>query len=289
MVDDFINYISVEKGLSANTRLAYRSDLHKYIEYLETGKKNPLRVKHGDLMDFLISQRKSVSVTSLARLEASVRMFYKFLRMEGLAKADPAANLETPRIGMKLPVFLSVRDVDSLLSQPVLSTKKGIRDKAMMELMYSTGMRVSELINVKVDGINLKAGYVRCIGKRDRERIIPVGSKAVGMVEKYLRICRSEQKAVDSAFLFLNPAGRRFSRTGFWKIIKAYAKKAGVTEKITPHTLRHSFATHLMEGGADLRSIQEMLGHRNIATTQIYTHLNRQHLKTLHKKYHPMG
>ncbi|NIM03736.1 site-specific tyrosine recombinase XerD [bacterium] len=295
LLDEFINYIEVEKGLSKNTKLGYQGDLSQYIKYLEENGKIATAVNHSDVMEFLLIKRKYVSPSSLARVITSIKMFHRFLVSDNYCETDPTENLDSPHLGLKLPKVLTFAEVEALLNAPPSNTPGGIRDRAMMELLYATGMRVSEIINLKMEDVNLKLGYLRCIGKRGKERIVPIGSEAIRFINIYLKKVRSAHKALSRTStrqpksLFLNPSGKKLSRVGFWKIIKRYATLSGITKDITPHTLRHSFATHLLERGADLRAIQEMLGHENISSTQIYTHLTRERLKDLHKKFHPRG
>jgi len=295
LLSEFINYIDVEKGLSINTKLAYERDLRHYLAHLDENRKDVVRIKHNDILEFLMIRRRYLSPSSLARLITSIKMFHHFLVSDNYCGLDPTQNLSSPHLGLKLPRALTFHEVEGLLNAPDTNTLVGIRDKAMLELLYATGMRVSEIINLKLEDVNLHLGYLRCIGKRGKERIIPIGSKATRLVGLYLEKVRPSQKVPgrvtgrEMRILFLNPSGRRFSRVGLWKIIKKYAHLSGITKKITPHTLRHSFATHLLERGADLRSIQEMLGHENISSTQIYTHLSRERLKDLHRKFHPRG
>jgi integrase/recombinase XerD len=295
LLDEFINYIDVEKGLSKNTKLAYQRDLSQYLKYLEENRKIATRITHSDLMEFLLIKRRYLSPSSLARVITSIKMFHRFLVSDNYCETDPTQNLDSPHLGMRLPKVLTFAEVEALLNTPHPNTPAGIRDRAMMELLYATGMRVSEIVNLKLEDVNLKLGYLRCMGKRGKERIVPIGSEAIKFINIYLKKVRSAHKALSKPStrqpknLFLNPSGRKLSRVGFWKIIKRYAILSGITKEITPHTLRHSFATHLLERGADLRSIQEMLGHENISTTQIYTHLTRERLKDLHKKFHPRG
>jgi len=295
LLSEFINYIDVEKGLSQNTRLAYQRDLSHYLSYLEENRKVATRITHTDLMDYLLIRKRYLSPASLARIITSIKMFHRFLVSDNYCRADPTQNLRSPRLGLRLPRVLTFAEVEALLNAPNLTTPQGIRDRAMLELLYATGMRVSEIINLKLEGVNLQLGYLRCIGKRGKERIVPVGTKAIEFIQLYLKKVRyshklnSKRSLREPEVLFLNPSGRRFSRIGFWKMVKRYAVLSGIAKRITPHILRHSFATHLLERGADLRSIQEMLGHENISSTQIYTHLSRERLKDLHKKFHPRG
>ena len=295
LLDEFINYIDVEKGLSKNTKLAYQRDLSQYLKYLEENRKNATGITHSDVMEFLLIKRKYLSPSSLARVITSIKMFHRFLVSDNYCEMDPTQNLDSPHLGLRLPKVLTFAEVEALLNAPPSDTHGGIRDRAMMELLYATGMRVSEIINLKMEDVNLKLGYLRCLGKRAKERIVPIGSEAIKCINIYLNKIRSSHKALSGTptrqpqSLFLNPSGRRLSRVGFWKIIKRYAILSGIKKEITPHTLRHSFATHLLERGADLRAIQEMLGHESISSTQIYTHLTRKRLKDLHKKFHPRG
>jgi len=295
LLDEFINYIDVEKGLSKNTKIAYQRDLSQYLKYLEENRKIATGITHRDIMEFLLIKRKYLSPSSLARVITSIKMFHRFLISDNYCEMDPTQNLDSPHLGLRLPKVLTFAEVEALLAAPPSDTPGGIRDRAMMELLYATGMRVSEIINLKMEDVNLKLGYLRCLGKRAKERIVPIGSEAIKFINIYLNKVRSSHKALSGTparqpqSLFLNPSGRRLSRVGFWKIIKRYTILSGIKKEITPHTLRHSFATHLLERGADLRAIQEMLGHESISSTQIYTHLTRKRLKDLHKKFHPRG
>jgi len=295
LLDEFINYIDVEKGLSKNTKLAYQRDLSQYLKYLEENHKIATVINHSDVMEFLLIKRKHLSPSSLARVITSIKMFHRFLVSDNYCEMDPTQNLDSPHLGLRLPKVLTFAEVEALLAAPPSDTPGGIRNRAMLELLYATGMRVSEIINLKIEDVNLKLGYLRCLGKRAKERIVPIGSEAIKFINIYLNKVRSSHKALSRTparqpqSLFLNPSGRRLSRQGFWKIIKRYAILSGIKKEITPHTLRHSFATHLLERGADLRAIQEMLGHESISSTQIYTHLTRERLKDLHKKFHPRG
>ncbi len=295
LLSEFINYIEVEKGLLKNTKMAYQRDLSHYLQYLEENHKTVTGIMHSDLMEFLLIKKRYLSPSSLARLITSIKMFHRFLVSDNYCENDPTQNLDSPHLGLRLPKVLTFHEVEALLNAPDSSTHTGIRDKAMLELLYATGMRVSEIVNLKLENVNLELGYLRCTGKRDKERIVPIGSEAIKFIKLYLEKVRSSHKALSRQsvrqpnILFLNPSGRKFSRVGFWKIIKKYAALSEINKQITPHTLRHSFATHLLERGADLRSIQEMLGHENISSTQIYTHLSRERLKDLHKKFHPRG
>ncbi len=292
ILEEFINYIAFEKGLSKNSQDAYLSDLSAYLNYLEKRKCSLFSLTYKEILFYLESRKKEgIKVSSLGRFLISVKMFHRFLVAEGYAKTDPTVNLKTPKSGFSLPHVLSIKEIEKLLDYLKNDAEKSnnkLRDRAMLELLYATGMRVSEIINLKLSDINLKMEYVKCLGKGNKERIIPVGKKAKNAVNVYLEKVRNEKKS-DKKILFLSQRGKKFSRTGFWKIVKKYMKKAGIYKTVSPHTLRHSFATHLLERGADLRFVQEMLGHSDISTTQIYTHITREKLKSLHKKYHPRG
>ena len=289
-LDNFLNYLMVEKGLSKNTIESYSRDLQKFITYLEKNNRVDLsEVANLDIMAFLVEVKsKGLSSKSTGRNLSAVRMFFKFLVQEGFLDIDPSINIESPKIRPSLPSVLSIAEVDSLLSQPDVKTTRGLRDRAMLELLYATGVRVSELVNLKLTSLNLDVGYIIAFGKGSKERIIPLGDTSKDYLKEYLVIVRPKHaKGMVSSYLFLNPSGKKFSREGFWKMLKRYALKAGINRKLSPHTLRHSFATHLLERGADLRSVQIMLGHVDIATTQIYTHITQERLKKIHKQYHP--
>ncbi|MBO0995323.1 site-specific tyrosine recombinase XerD [Bacillus sp. SD088] len=291
-MQDFIHFLTVEKGLSQNTIVSYKRDLKRYLEYLQqveqVKKLNDVTRIH--IIQFLAFLKKEgKSSKTLARHIASIRAFHQFLLRDKVVDHDPSVHLETPKMERTLPQVLSFREVEKLLNTPDLTTSYGIRDKAMMELLYATGIRVSELINLDLDNVHLTMGFVRCIGKGDKERIIPLGQMASDSVEQYLRESRPQLRKTKykTEALFLNHHGNRLTRQGFWKIIKKLAAEANVEKDLTPHTLRHSFATHLLENGADLRAVQEMLGHADISTTQIYTHVTKTRLKDVYTKYHP--
>jgi len=288
LLDQFMGHIKVEKGLSTNTIMAYNHDLLTFFEFLKTRGVTPLQVGQNDLVSFVAEKRPLLAARSLARCLVSIRMFYRFCVTEGKMTSNPARLLGIPKLYQHLPDILSRDEVETLLLQPDVQTVLGKRDKAMLEILYATGLRVTELIGLRMYNINLEAGSIRTMGKGSKERIIPMGGKAIGATKEYLGDARPAllQKKKSSS-LFLNGRGNPMTRQGFWKILKHYALKAGITRRVTPHTLRHSFATHLLEGGADLRSVQIMLGHSDISTTQIYTHVARERLKEIHEKYHP--
>jgi len=288
LLDQFINYIQVERGLSNNTVEAYSRDLLLFFQFLEERELSLVKVSQDNLREYVSTLGTGLSTRSVARNISAIKTFFRFLVSEGKIKSSPARLLETPRISRRLPGPLSQQEVERLLSQPDPNSPKGQRDRAMFEVLYATGLRVSELVNLKASNINLEAGYIRTVGKGSKERIVPIGDKAMDAVKDYLSIGRFQvMKGRNSPYIFLNLRGRPMTRQGFWKIIKKYGKEAGIKQKITPHSIRHSFATHLLEAGADLRSVQIMLGHADISTTQIYTHVTRERLKELHEKCHP--
>jgi integrase/recombinase XerD len=291
-VSSFLMHVRVEKGLSANTLAAYRRDLQKFAEFALKRKLSLETVKRDDLVDFLAElYRQNLESRTVARELVSLRNFFRFAQVQGLVTEDPAINLESPKIRRHLPGYLRLEDVEKLLEQPDAKTPTGLRDRAMLEVLYSTGLRVSELTGLGVADLDAKIGCVRCIGKGDKERIVPVGKKALSMVEKYLRDGRPvlvrNVKGTSGRALFVNRRGSAISRVGVWKILSAYGRRAGLRVALTPHMLRHSFATHLLERGADLRSVQLMLGHADISTTQIYTHVVEERLKQIYKAHHP--
>jgi integrase/recombinase XerD len=290
LIEVFLNYLSVERGLSQNTIVSYRQDLNIYIDFIKSRAIDSLsKTKKNEITDFLFFQKdRGLATNSIARRLAAIRMFYRFLVRERILKSDPSSLVESPKLWKKIPDTLSVNEVEALLDQPNIRQTQGIRDKAILETLYATGMRVSEAVNLKRDNVNLEIGFLRCIGKGNKERIIPLGKKAISSVKRFIEVSRPTLlKKKESEFLFLNRFGKRISRQSLWKIIKRYAKQARIKKPIKPHILRHSFATHLLERGADLRSVQEMLGHSNISTTQIYTHINKDRLKSIHRMYHP--
>ena len=289
-ISSFLTHIRVEKGLSANTVSAYRRDLMKFSDFAQKRKLSLEAVRSDELMDFLAGlYRQRLESKSVARHLVSLRNFFRFAQTQELIAEDPSVNLESPKIRRSLPGYLRLEEVERLLAQPDGKTPFGMRDRAMLEVLYSAGLRVSELIGLRVSDLDTKVGCVRCIGKGDKERIVPIGKKALGMVERYLREARPKLlgKATNSPTLFVNRRGGALSRVGVWKILSSYGRRAGLRVALTPHMLRHSFATHLLERGADLRSVQLMLGHADISTTQIYTHVVEERLKQIYKAHHP--
>jgi integrase/recombinase XerD len=285
-----LTHVRVEKGLSANTVSAYRRDLVKFNEFVRKRKLSLEAIRRDDVVDFLAGlYRQKLESKTVARHLVSLRNFFRFAQIQGLIPEDPSANLESPKIHRNLPGYLRLDDVERLLDQPDVKTVRGLRDRAMLEVLYSTGLRVSELIGLRTSDLDAKIGCIRCIGKGDKERIVPVGKKAIVIVEKYLRDSRPKLlgKGTGNPALFVNRRGKSLSRVGVWKILAAYGRQAGMRSALTPHMLRHSFATHLLERGADLRSVQLMLGHADISTTQIYTHVVEERLKQIYKAHHP--
>jgi len=292
LTDRYLNYLLVEKGLSAKTLDSYGSDMAMYLSFLENnGVKDISEADTPVILKHLIAMRDAgLGARSRARHLVTIRGFYRFLVQEKLLKHDPTRLIDLPKSGLKLPDVLSVEEVRLLLSIPDTKTPTGSRDAAMIELLYAAGLRVSELINLKLQAVNMEAGFVRVFGKGSKERIVPIGFFAKEKIDDYLKTARPLiLKSIASRYLFVARAGKPMTRQGFWKLLKRHALKAGFNKKITPHSLRHSFASHLLEGGADLRAVQLMLGHVDISTTQIYTHVAREHLKKIHKKFHPRG
>ena len=292
VISSFLMHVRVEKGLSANTISAYKRDLEKFEQFARKRKLTLESVGRDDLVDFLAGlYRQKLESRTVARQLVTLRNFFRFAQVQDLISEDPSINLESPKIRRHLPGYLRLEEVEKLLEQPDSKTPTGLRDRAMLEVLYSTGLRVSELIGLGVGDLDAKVGCVRCIGKGDKERIVPVGKKALSMVDKYLREGRPQllrnARASSGPALFVNRRGAALSRVGVWKILSAYGRRAGLRVALTPHMLRHSFATHLLERGADLRSVQLMLGHADISTTQIYTHVVEERLKQIYKAHHP--
>jgi len=285
----FLNCLRVEKGLADNTIQAYRRDMEKFASFVGQRKLGVKDVRRGDIVDFLASlYRRGLDSRSVARHLVTVRNFFRFALTEGYIDDDPAATIETPKFRHSLPEFLTVEEVDRLLAQADTSTVAGLRDRAMIELMYSCGLRVSELCGLRVSDLQMDAGCVRCVGKGNKERLVPVGRRALDAVRAYLRGSRPKLLGEGSSpFLFLNAKGRPVGRIAYWKTLRDHGRRAGIRKALKPHMLRHSFATHLLDRGADLRSVQMMLGHSDISTTQIYTHVVEERLKQVYKAHHP--
>jgi integrase/recombinase XerD len=290
LADQFLNFLLVEKGLSQQTIEAYSRDLSVYLDFLvQEGIDDIEQADMLYILKHLIALRKTgLKARSRARHLITLRGFYKFLAQEKFIREDPCRKIDLPKTGLKLPEVMSIEEVALLLQAPNMEKPRGVRDSAMLEILYAAGLRVSELLHLKINDVNLEAGFVKVFGKGSKERLIPIGSHAQQKVLKYLQSARPGLlKQHTSHYLFVARAGKPMTRQGFWKCVKQYALKAGITKRITPHTLRHSFASHLLEGGADLRAVQVMLGHVDISTTQIYTHVTRDQIKRIHDKLHP--
>jgi integrase/recombinase XerD len=290
-IDDFINFLIVERNLAQNSIEAYATDLNKYANFLHSRNiTEPTKIQSNNIVAFLTELHKNeLASITIARNLSAVRMFHRFLHSEELTSNDPSKIIGSPKLAKKLPIVLDQFEIKNLIEQPDISTKFGIRDRALLETAYATGVRVSELLQLKLTDLMFDQRLVRVFGKGSKVRIVPIGDRAIEYVDKYLDESRSllMKNLNETDIMFLNFHGKPLSRMGFWKIVNKYSIQAGITKAISPHTFRHSFATHLIEGGADLRAVQEMLGHVNVATTQIYTHLDREYLKEVHRSFHP--
>ena len=287
-IQSFMDYLQTEKKASKNTELSYQRDLQKLVFFLkEHGIEKPEQVNATVLNSYLLYlEREQFSPATISRSIAAIHMFCQYACREGKMTSDPSKTLQPPKVERKMPEILSIAEVDLLLRQPKTDTPKGIRDKAMLEMLYATGIRVSELIRLKIQDVNLMMGYITC--RDEQERIVPFGEPAKKALEQYLGGARTAlMHGREDDVLFVNCSGGPMSRQGFWKILKCYAKSAGITADITPHTLRHSFATHLLQNGADLKSVQEMMGHADISTTQMYLHLGVNKIRDVYQKAHP--
>jgi len=288
-IDLFLNALWAESGLTDNTLAAYGSDLKIFANWLKN--KTVVEVEEADIAEFMASRYKlGIGSRSSARFLSSLRRFYGYLHREGLLTSDPTLLIEAPRIGRTLPESLSEKDVDLLLDAPEITDALGFRDKAMLELLYATGLRVSELISLKFEQVSFRQGFVRVMGKGNKERLVPVGEQAMEWLEQYMAGMREDILAGrQSDCLFVTKRGSGMTRQAFWYLVKRYAKKVGIEKHLSPHTLRHAFATHLLNHGADLRVVQLLLGHSDLSTTQIYTHIAQERLQQLHQKFHPRG
>ena len=290
LIQEFIDYLGNEKGLAANTLESYSRDLRQYCGFLsEDSSQSFESASQATIVAYLMYLRKQGKATAtIARRLAALKAFYQYLVRENYVTKDPTGDLSSPKLERKLPRVLTVNEVERLLAQPDITTPAGKRDKSMLELLYATGLRVSELVNLNVADIDLKEGFIRCKGKGSKERVVPMGEIAVSALRNYMENGRKRLVHDNrERSLFVNHHGKRLTRQGFWKIIKKYAVQARIRKEITPHTLRHSFATHLLENGADIRAVQEMLGHADISTTQIYTHVTKERLNDVYAKSHP--
>ncbi len=285
----YLNYLRVERGLAANTLEAYRRDILDFLSFLNDKKLALPDVRKGELASYLQTLYSRLSARSVARKIVSLRSFYRYLLLDKHVTEDPTENLDSPRTWRSLPKYLTLAEVDLLLQQPDIEVPLGLRDRTMLEVLYATGLRVTELVRLRAAEVNLEVGFLRTQGKGSKERLVPIGDSALGFIRRYLADARSQllRKRLNSPFLFVTRQGKPMSRQYFWMMIVKYGKQAAIGKPLTPHVLRHSFATHLLERGADLRAVQMMLGHADISTTQIYTHVTRERLKQVYDKYHP--
>ncbi|MFQ5648465.1 MAG: site-specific tyrosine recombinase XerD [bacterium] len=290
-LQEFLSFLRIEKNAASNTINSYRHDLKRYIQLLQEQSLERFEdVEPHHILDALARlSDKQLAATTQARNLSAIRMFHQFLVREGLAETNPASLVNFPRLKKYLPHALNQHEIESILNQPDVSTPKGLRDKAMLEFLYAAGLRISELLAMRLPNLFFDEGFIRVLGKGSKERIVPIGQQAIDCTKLYLSKVRPviARPSKSSSFVFLNWRGGQLSRMGFWKILKQYVAMTGTDRRISPHTFRHSFATHLIEGGADLRAVQEMLGHADISTTQIYTHLDREYLKEVHRSFHP--
>ncbi|MGX7389886.1 site-specific tyrosine recombinase XerD [Dolosigranulum pigrum] len=291
-LEEYIIYLKIERGLSANTVTSYKRDIEKYLTFLMEKKITQLdEVSRFEILDFLQTLRQSGAAdNSIIRMVSSLRKFHQYVKRESIVSDDPMQLIDTPKKASTLPKAISPQAVEQLLEAPDTTTPLGVRDRTILELMYATGLRISELVNLKLSDMHLTMGFIQTMGKGEKERIIPLGEFANQWLEYYLdgaRVYLQDQSPETSEYVFLNSRGKGLSRQGVWKKVKQLALEAGIDQNVTPHTLRHSFATHLLENGADLRMVQELLGHADISTTQIYTHITKTRLKQVYSDYHP--
>lgn len=288
LLDEYLSYLQIERGLAENSRQSYRRDLTQYLKFLASRQITDLeQVDRFVVMDFLEMLQKDHAQATIIRMCSSLRRFHQFLRQERYTETDPMQHIDTPKKGQTLPKILSTQEVNLLLNTPDTTTKLGLRNRAILEVMYATGMRVSEVVNLTMSMLHLNISLLKTIGKGDKERIIPLGSVALLWLNRYLDEVRPQLAKDDVPFVFVNFHGNQLSRQGIWKNLQQIVQTAGITKSVTPHTLRHSFATHLLENGADLRIVQELLGHADISTTQIYTHITKARMADVYQKYFP--
>lgn len=290
---EYLAVLKLERNLSANTLSSYKNDITTFLNFIKEKKLSDWsQVDAQVLVEFFkLLKESGLTSTSAARYHSSVKGFFSYLHQNNYIKTNPAVKINPPRLSRKLPSVLTFNEIDKILEAPDTSDKLGLRDKAILEVLYACGLRVSELISLKISDLYLNDDVIRVFGKGSKERLVPIGRSAVKWIEKYLTQSRPllEKKLKSENFVFLNTRGTKISRMGIWKMIDFYSKQAGIKKEVHPHTFRHSFATHLIEGGADLRAVQEMLGHSDISTTQIYTHIDRDYIKQMHKDFHPRG
>lgn len=296
LLENYLDYLRVEKGLAENTIISYQYDLEDFLAYVEKQKKPLKSMGRDDIIAYLLHIRDGKKISTTARKITAIKSFFRFLALEEIMVSDIGQNLETPKLGKRYPHILTVEQMETLLNLPDTQTAIGCRDKAMFEVLYATGMRVSEMLHLTVNDVNLEMQFIRCFGKGSKERIVPIGHYALQALTQYLADARWEllshkktgaRSARDNGIIFVNAHGTPLSRQGFWKILKQYAASVGLADMVTPHTFRHSVATHLLENGADLRVVQELLGHADISTTQLYTHLTQNRLRTVYEEAHP--
>jgi integrase/recombinase XerD len=291
LLQQFIDFLRVERSLAQNTQVAYQTDLNRYVDFIANQQiSQPEQIQPRHIVQYVnLLNDIGLELTSVSRNISAIRMFHRFLMGENHCQHDPSQAISFPKLVHRLPSVLDIMEIETLMQQPDTSDLLGCRDRAMLEFLYATGVRVSELLSVKQTDLYFEDEFVRVFGKGSKERIIPIGEEAIHYVTEYQKSTRSvlAQRGFDKDVLFLNSRGRPMSRMGFWKILRKYIEQAGITKHVSPHTFRHSFATHLLEGGADLRAVQEMLGHVDISSTQIYTHLDREFIKQVHRQFHP--
>lgn len=291
LISSFLGFLQLEKGLSENTIKSYRIDLDRYITFIIDQKKDFNSLNESFLNKYVLSLIKSGLVaSSINRNFSAIKGFHKYLLDENITETDPTENIDRPKLSKRLPEVLTIEEIDKLFEQPDLATSTGYRDRTILETMYATGLRVSEAVNLRFVNLLFDMDIIRVIGKGSKERIVPIGKSAIYYVESYIKNVRPLMlNNTNSDVIFLNRRGKKLTRAFIWDMLKKYTAAAGIDKNVHPHTLRHSFATHLLEGGADLRAVQEMLGHSDISTTQIYTHIDREYLKEVHKTFHPHG
>lgn len=292
LLEKYLNYLLIERGVAENTLEAYGRDLRRFLLIVqEKGFTDLRQVLPETVVEYLVRiKEEGLSANSMNRSLAALRGFYKYLLAEKMIEQSPLANIELAKVWMRLPDTISREEMNIILAQPGMETAQGIRNSAMLELLYATGIRVSELIGLTMNSINWQVGFLVVMGKGSKERVVPIGKTAYDCTKLYVEQVRQQlMQSKNTDVLFLNRFGKKFTRQGFWKMVVRYAEKSGLQKKVHPHTFRHSFASHLLEGGADLRTVQVMLGHADISTTQIYTHITRERLKEIHQKYHPRG
>jgi integrase/recombinase XerD len=291
ILKSYIDYLTAERGFSLNTIEAYENDIGHFLEYIDSRKKGIKNVVEDDISSFIkYISRMGYTTTTLSRKISSLRSFFKFLSEENILDKNPTYIIESPQVRRKLPSVLEVEEIEKILEQPDIENPIGLRDRTALELLYACGLRISELLNLKIEDIDFNEEFLICYGKGGKERVIPIGRCAMDFLTRFVAKDRKElDKGKSGGIIFLSSRGKKLSRMGFWKRFNDYCNKAGVSKRVTPHTFRHSFATHLLEGGADLRVVQTLLGHNDISTTQIYTHVTRDYLKKVIRDYHPRG